>query len=174
MQNFTYAGQLNGAENPIVRDVLIKNSESLEMNTAVVLDGANGLIPATAGSKILGIVIGFYKNGIPVQNYKSADLSGTWVESTGIYTASSTNITVEGVRAKLICDKDALFKNDANADMTPVMEGMHFNLVDATQIDGDTNVAAAGQMELIKVDPDDASIGTFCICESLRDAYVQQ
>lgn len=174
MAQFIYKGQLNGADNPVTRDFLIKNSQAIVKNTAVILDGANGLIPASAGSKILGIVVGFYMGARPIENVPSSEHGGTWVESTQSFTAGSANVTTQKVVAKVICDKEALFENDADADMTQLMEGEHFNLVDATQVDGDTNVQAAGQMELIKVNPDDASKGLFTICESSRDAYAQQ
>lgn len=173
MANFLYRGQLNGAENPITRDFLIKNSEAIVKNTAVILDGANGLIPATAGSKILGIVVGFYMGTRPIENVPSSEHGGTWAESTQSFTAGSANVTTQKVTAKVITDKDALFYNESDATMTQLMEGQHFNLVDATQVDGDTNVQAAGQMELVKWDADNATKGTFCICESSRDAYAQ-
>lgn len=172
MSKIVYAGQLNGAENPVVRDFLIKNSASVAVGEAVLLN--SGVDSAGAGDKIMGICVGLYLNQIPLQNVPTADLDGTFNAATQEYTAASDNVTVKGVRAKVICDKDALFKIVADEAMTAVMEGQHFNLVSATQIDGNTNVAAAGQFELIKLDPADATLGTFTICESTRDAYVQQ
>jgi hypothetical protein len=173
MANFIYKGQLNGAENPVTRDFLIKNSQAIVKNTAVILDAANGLIPATAGSKILGIVVGFYMGARPIENVPSSEHGGTWVESTQTFTAGSANVTTQKVVAKVICDKDALFYNDSDDTLTQLMEGLHFNIVNATQIDGSTGVQAAGQMELVKWDSNDASAGTFCICESSRDPYAQ-
>jgi len=169
---FTYKGQLNGAENPVIRNFLIKNSASVAVGEALTF--SSGADSAAAGDKILGICVGIVdKDGIGLDN-TSWTIDGTFVSSTKTYTAAADNMTVGFVRAQVITDKEALFYNDSDATMTPAMEGQKFNLTSATQIDGDTNVDAAGQFELVKWDSADASAGTFKICESYGDAYVQQ
>ena len=169
---FTYKGQLNGAENPVIRNFLIKNSASVAVGEALTF--SSGADSAAAGDKILGICVGIVdKDGIGLDN-TSWTIDGTFVSSTKTYTAAADNMTVGYVRAQVITDKEALFYNDSDATMTPAMEGQKFNLTSATQIDGDTNVDAAGQFELVKWDAADASAGTFKICESYGDAYVQQ
>lgn len=169
---FTYKGQLNGAENPVIRNFLIKNSASVAVGEALTF--SSGADSAAAGDKILGICVGIVdKDGIGLDN-TSWTIDGTFVSSTKTYTAAADNMTVGFVRAQVITDKEALFYNDSDATMTPAMEGQKFNLTSATQIDGDTNVDAAGQFELVKWDAADASAGTFKICESYGDAYVQQ
>ena len=175
MAKFDYAGQLNGAANPVIRNFLIANSADVAVGEA--LSFSLGALTSTAGDKILGICIGIVdSDGIDMDN-TSQTLDGTWVSSTKTYTAAADNVTVLGVRAQCICDKNALFKNDSDDTLTALMEGQKFNLISGTQVDGDTNVDAAGQMELVKWDPEgtsDASMGTFKICESYGDAYVQQ
>lgn len=177
MASFSYAGQLNGAENPVIRVFPIKNSASVAVGEALGLNaGADtcGSISAVGTDPILGICVGIVdSNGLGLDN-TSTTLDGTWVSSTKTYTAANDNVTVAKVMAQVICDKNALFKNDADADMTVLMLGYKFNLVSGTQIDGDTNVLEAGQFELVKLDPEDASVGFFKICESTTDAYAQQ
>lgn len=169
---FTYKGQLNGAENPVIRNFLIKNSASVAVGEALAF--SSGADSAAAGDKILGICVGIVdKDGIGLDN-TSWTIDGTFVSSTKTYTAAADNVTVGYVRAQVITDKEALFYNDSDATMTPIMEGQKFNLTSATQIDGDTNVDAAGQFELVKWNSADASAGTFKICESYGDAYAQQ
>ena len=171
MAKFTYAGQLNGAENPVALDIVIKNSAAVVVDNPVYL--SSGVTPATTSSRILGICVGIYKDQIPLENVAAADLDGTYAPSTQTYTAASDNVTVAKIKAKVVVDKWALWKNDADADMTVLMEGQLFHLASASQIDGDTNAADKGQFVLIKVDPTDASVGTFCIAESSLDPYVQ-
>jgi hypothetical protein len=172
MADFKYVGQLNGAENPVVRNYLIKDSAHVAVGEALTF--STGVDSAGAGNKIVGVCIGIIdKNGLDVDG-PNATYSGTWVSSTKTYTAAANNVTVDFVRAQVIADKDALFYNDSDGTMTPVMEGQKFNIVSATQIDGSTNVDAAGQFELVKWDSADASAGTFKICESYSDAYAQQ
>jgi hypothetical protein len=172
MASFKYVGQLNGAENPVIRNVLIKNSASVAVGEALTF--SSGADSAAAGNKILGVCVGIVdSDGIDLDN-TAQTLDGTWVSSTKTYTAGDDNVTDDGVRAQVIVDKEALFYNDSDDTMTAAMECMKFNLTSATQIDGDTNVDAAGQFELVKWDSADASAGTFKICESYGDAYVQQ
>ena len=175
MAKFDYAGQLNGAANPVIRNFLIANSADVAVGEA--LSFSSGALTATGGDKVLGICIGIVdSNGIDMDN-TSQTLDGTWVSSTKTYTAADDNVTVLGVRAQCICDKNALFKNDSDGSITVVWEGEKFNLASGTQIDASTHVVAAGQFELVKHDPEgtsDASMGTFKICESYGDAYVQQ
>lgn len=172
---FTYKGQLNGAENPIIRNVLIKNSASVAVGEALTF--SSGADSAAAGNKILGICVGIVdKNGIDLDT-TSTTIDGTWVSSTKTYTAASDNMTVALVKAQVICDKNALFQVDANASISQAEECMKFNLSSATEMDGGAGVDAAGQFELVKYDPTgegDASMGTYKICESYGDAYVQQ
>lgn len=172
MASFKYVGQLNGAENPILRTYLIKNSASVAVGEALTF--SSGVDSAAAGNKVVGVCVGIVdKDGIDLDN-TAWTVDGTWVSSTKTYTAAADNVTVGYVRAQVIADKEALFYNDSDATLTPIMEGQKFNLTSATQIDGDTNVDAAGQFELVKWDSADASAGTFKICESYSDAYVQQ
>jgi len=172
---FVYKGQLNGAENPVIRNVLIKNSAHVAVGEALTFsDGADS---AAAGNKILGICVGIVdKDGIGLDN-TSWTIDGTWVSSTKTYTAASDNVTVGRVKVQVITDKNALFQCDANASISEAEECMKFNIATATAIDGGAGVDAAGQFELVKYDPEgvaDASMGLYKICESYGDAYAQQ
>ena len=172
MASFTYAGQLNSSEAPVTIDVVIKNSAHVAIGEAVTLD--SGVDSAdVVGDRILGVCVGIYDSaGIGLDN-TAQTLDGTWVSSTKTYTAASDNVTVLKVTAKVIVDKMALFRNDADADMTALMVASHFHIVSATRIDGDTNAQDKGQFWLAKLDPEDASVGFFCISESVMDPYVQ-
>lgn len=172
---FIYKGQLNGADNPVIRTFLIANSADVAVGEALAFN--SGALTAAAGDKILGICVGIVdKNGIGLDN-TSWTIDGTWVSSTKTYTAAADNVTVGLVRVQVITDKEALFQCDANAGISAAEEGMKFNIADGTTIDGSAGVAAAGQFELVKYDPQgvaDASMGTYKICESYGDAYAQQ
>lgn len=172
---FTYKGQLNGAENPVIRDFLIKNSASVAVGEALMF--SSGADSASTTAPILGICVGIVdKDGTGLDN-TATTVDGTWVSSTKTYTAANDNMTVALVRAKVITDKNALFQVDADASISAAEEGMKFDLASATQMAGAAGVDEAGQFELVKYDPTgegDASMGTYKICESYGDAYAQQ
>jgi hypothetical protein len=172
---FVYKGQLNGADNPVIRNVLIKNSAHVAVGEALTF--SSGADSASVGEKILGICVGIVdKDGIGLDN-TAWTIDGTWASSTKTYTAAADNMTVGLVRAQVITDKDALFRCDANASISAAEECQKFNLTSATEMDGGAGVDAAGQFELVKYDPEgtgDASMGLYKICESFGDAYAQQ
>jgi len=172
---FTYKGQLNGAENPVIRNFLIKDSAHVAVGEALAFN--TGADSAAADNPILGICVGIVdSDGIGLDN-TAQTLGGTWVSSTKTYTADSDNVATEHVRAQVICDKDALFKCDADASISAIEEGMKFNLTNATTMNGGAGVDEAGQFELVKYDPEgvgDASMGLYKICESYGDPYAQQ
>lgn len=177
---FQYRGQLNGAENPVVLDVLVGNSDAVVVGRAVKLDtlvNGGGIIAATAGAKVLGILIGLTdKNGIDLDNSTQA-ITGTWTSSTQTFTAASDNMTVDGVRGKVVVDPNSLWYNDAAGDMVVADEYKYFDLTSAAQIADQNGHDTAGAFQLIKRDPDgdaDASKGIFRIVETQMDAYAQQ
>ena len=172
MASFTYAGQLNSSESPVTIDVVIKNSAHVAVGEAVTLN--SGVDSASTSSRILGICVGIYDvNGLALDNADTSQLDGTWVSSTQTYTAGNDNVTDDYVTVKVIVDKMSLFRNDSDATLTKAMVASHFHLATAGQIDGDTNAEDKGQFWLAKLDPEDASVGFFCISESVMDPYVQ-
>jgi hypothetical protein len=163
MAGFEYRGQLDGAENPVTIDVAIKNSATVKVGDAVYND-ASGATRATSSTQILGIVAGIVdRNGIDMDN-SSITVTGTWTSSTQTYVASSTNMTVDKVRVKLICDENALFYNDADGDFTnPADQGQFVGLLDHDQIDESDTSATVGQMFIVKLDPDGDGDASKCI-----------
>lgn len=177
---FQYRGQLNGAENPVVLDILVGNSAAIVVGRAVKMDtlsNGGGVIPATAGSQIMGIVIGLTdKYGIDLDNTGETH-SGTWATSTSTYTAASNNTTVDRVYAKVVVDKNALWYNDSAGSLVAADEYKLFDLASASQVADQNGHDTAGALMLIKRDPDgdsDASKGIFKIVESDLDPYAQQ
>lgn len=177
MAGFELRGHMLGAQNPITYNIIIKNSQALVKGNSILMSGGF-CTPATAGSLVFGIVVGIVdKNDIDLDNTASDNYDGTWVSSTGTYTASSDNQTDKMVKAKIVADPFAIWYNDADANLTAAMEFQHFNLISKSQIDGDTNTESYGQFQLLKRDPDgdaDASKGLFRISEWQGFPYVQQ
>lgn len=176
---FQYRGQLNGAENPVVLDILVGNSDAVVVGRAVKMDtlgNGGGIIAATAGSRIVGILVGLTdKNGIDLDNTTQAH-SGTWVPSTQTFTAAADNMTVDCIRGKVIVDKNSLWYNDTAGDLVVADEYKFFDLGSAAQVADQNGHDSAGAMMLIKRDPDgdgDASKGIFKIAESNLDPYAQ-
>jgi len=158
-------GHLLGAQNPILEKLIIANSETVTVGDAVKM--SSGYVAfCDADDRIYGIVVGIEDNkGLDLSN-PHADHDGTWTDSSGTYVAANDNATDHKVRAVVCPDPYALWYNDSDATLTVGMLKQHFSLVDEDQIDGDTNSATVGEMQLWKWDPDedgDASKGIFRI-----------
>jgi len=182
MAGFEYRGQLDGnTGSPVTFPVLINNSDVVKVGDAVQMEAfasAGGCKRASAGTEILGIVVGIVnKDGIDLDNANPDTFDGTWSSSTQTYTAASDNMTDKLVRAQVVVDKNAKWYNDSAGSLAAADEYKFFDLADQDQVadqDGNDN---AGAMLLIQRDPDgdaDASKGIFVIAESELDAYVQQ
>lgn len=180
MAQFDYAGQLNGAENPVTIDVLISQAGGAKTATiggAVVLDAfadGGGCEAASAGSLVLGICVGIYQGVRPIETLPAGSYTGTWTASTKTYTAAADNLTVDKIYAKVIVDPMAKWKNDSAGDLATADLFKCFDLTSATQIANQNGADAAGAFQLLEIDPNDASTGIFRIRESEFGYAVQQ
>lgn len=164
MAGFEYRGQLNGAENPVTMDVVIKNSATVKVGDMVYNDG-NGATRATASTLVLGVVAGIVNaDGIDLDNAPSSTYDGTWTSSTQTYVAAGDNLTDKKVAVKVIADPMALFYNDADGDFTdPGDNHMFVGIADHDQIDESDTSATVGQCFLVKLDPDGDGDASKCI-----------
>jgi len=181
MAGFEYRGQLNGAENPVAIHVPIANSQTVKVGDAVKLQtfaSGGGCMRATAGSKVLGIVVGIVnKDGIDLDNAPASTYDGTWDSDNKTYTAASDNMSDKQIKAIVVTDKYALWYNDAAGDLAAADLLKFFDLTDQDQIADQDGSDSAGAFQLIRLDPDgdgDASKGIWRIAESQLDPYAQQ
>jgi hypothetical protein len=180
MAKFDYAGQLNGADNPVTIDVLISQAGGAKTATVggvVVLDALSdggGCEAASAGSLVLGICVGLYQGIRPIENLPAGSYSGTYVASTRTYTAASDNITVDKIYAKVVVDPMAKWKNDSAGDLVAADLFKCFDLVSATQVANQNGHDTQGAFQLLEIDPNDASTGIFRIRESEFGYAAQQ
>lgn len=180
--SFQYKGQLSGGkENPVKLKVKIANSNTVQKGDAVklqALSSGGGIIRATAGSKVLGIVDGIVdKNGIDLDNSSADNYDGTWTSSSKEYTAAADNMTDKQVAALVTVDPEALWYNDAAGDLVAADEYKFFDLTSESQIADQNGHDTAGAFILIKRDPfgdEDASKGIFKIAEPAFQPYAQQ
>lgn len=176
---FKYRGQLNGAENPVILSIPIANSQTVTEGRMVKLQtfsSGGGVLPATAGSTILGFVQGIVdQKGIDLDNTKEA-LDGTWDTAARSYAAASDNMTDKKVAAKVIVDPFALYYNDAAGDLAPADDYKFFDLSNAGQVGDQNGHDTAGAVQLMERNPDgddDASKGIFRVAESGLFPYAQ-
>lgn len=164
MAGFEYRGQLNGADNPVTMDVVIKNSATVKVGDMVYNDG-NGATRATSTTLILGQVAGIVNaSGIDLDNASTDTWDGTWTSSTQTYVAASDNLTDKKIRVKVITDPNALFYNDADGNFTnPADNQLFVKCADHDQIDEDTTSATVGQFFIVKLDPDGDGDASKCI-----------
>lgn len=178
---FEYRGQLNGAENPVTISVPIANSQTITIGDAAKLQtfaNGGGAMRASAGSKVLGIVVGITNDdGIDLDNANSSTYDGTWTSSSQTYTAAADNMSDKKVKAIIVPDKNALWYNDAAGDLAAADLLKFFDLADQDQIADQDGSDSAGAFQLIKRDPDgdgDASKGIWKIAETQLEPYAQQ
>lgn len=174
MAGFEYRGQLNGADNPVTIDVVIKNSATVKVGDAIYND-ASGATRCTSSTVVLGVVAGIVNaDGIDLDNASTSTYDGTWTSSTQTYVASSDNVTDKKVKVKIIADPMALFYNDAAGDMEILDVGCFTALTDHDQANGATVSATVGALQVVKVDPNgtaNMSEGIFRIAWSQMYAY---
>ena len=173
MAGFSLRGHLLGAQNPILENLIITDSQTVTVGDAV--DMTDGFVTVCdADDRIYGIVVGLVdKDGVDLNN-PHVSYSGTYTDSTNTYVAANDNEAVDKVKAVVCPDPYALWYNDSDATLTTAMLKEHFSLVDEDQVDGDSNHAAVGEMQLWKLDPDedsDASKGLFRISCSQLHAF---
>jgi len=180
MASFAYAGQLNGADNPVTIDVLISQAggaKTAAVGGAVVLDAftdGGGCEAASAGSLVLGICVGLYQGGIPIENLPAGSYSGTYTASTKTYTAASDNLTDDKIYAKVVVDPMAKWRNDSAGALATADLFKCFDLTSATQIANQDGDNTKGAFQLLEINPNDASEGIFRIRESEFGYAAQQ
>ena len=166
MAGFEYRGQINGAQNPILENLIIGNSVTVTVGDAVLLTTGFVALGTSSSAGIYGIVVGLVTDkGIDLNN-PHVTFTGTYTDSSSTYVAANDNQTVDKVRAVVCFDPMALWYNDSSGTLTTAMLKQHFKLSDEDQIDQSTNAAAVGQFQLWKLDPDadaDASKGLWRI-----------
>ena len=174
MAGFSYRGQINGADNPILENLIIEASETVTVGDAVQM--TNGYVQVCdANERVYGIVVGIVTNkGIDLDSANADEYDGTWTSSSRTYVCSADNTTDKKIKAVVCPDPYALWYNDADASLTAAMLKQHFSLVQEDQVDGDTNSGTVGEFQLWKLDPDedaDASKGLFRISCSQLEAF---
>jgi len=174
MAGFKLRGHLLGAQNPVTRDAIITDSETVTVGDAIQMTDGFAQV-CDANERIMGIAVAITdENGIDLDSTRSDNYDGTWTSSTQTYVASADNESDKKIKVKMICDPYALFYNDADGSLTSAMDMEFFSLVDEDQVDADTNSATVGEMQLWKRDPDgdgDASKGLFRIVAWQGDAF---
>ncbi len=167
MAGFEYRGQINGAQNPILENLIIGNSVTVTVGDAVLLTTGFVALGTSSSVGIYGVVVGIVNDkGIDLDSAKADTYDGTWTSSSKTYVATADNQTDKKIKAVVCPDPMALWYNDSSGTLTTAMLKQHFKLSDEDQIDQSTNAAAVGQFQLWKLDPDedaDASKGLWRI-----------
>lgn len=167
-----YRGQLNGAENPVLFQLPIKNSAHVAVGEVVQWNA--GVDTASTSSTILGICVGLVdSDGIQLENTGQV-LDGTFVESTKTYTAAADNMTVKKVCAQVIIDKAAMWEIPMASGAISEVDLMGgFHLADGVSMADATAEAVKGQFKLVKLVAGDTTKGIFVINESVLDGSAQ-
>jgi hypothetical protein len=169
MAGFEYRGQISGAQDPVILQIPIANSQTVKVGDAVYV-ATNGVQRITNSTLVLGVVAGIVDQyGIDLDNTSTDNYDGTWTSSSKTYVASDDNLTDKKVCAQVIADEDALFYNDADGDFTnPTDKGLLIKCADHDQIDEDTTSATVGQFYVWKLDPDGDGDASKCLVKIAR------
>lgn len=179
MAGFYYRGQLNGADNPVTIQRIIKNSETVTIGDAVKNSAGYVAVCDANDTPVLGIIVGIVNDkGIDLDSAPASTYDGTWTSGTvgvGTYVATDDNVTDKKIRVIVNVDPYSLWLNDANGDLTEAEVFSFFSLTDEDQIDAATNSATVGEFQLMERDPEgepadaDVSKGLFRIsCSGLH------
>lgn len=174
MAGFKLRGHLLGASNPVTTTMVIANSQTVTVGDAVKSSSGYAAV-CDANDRILGFVQAIVDaNGVDLDNANPSNFDGVYTQSTQTYVASGDNATDKKVSVKIIADPYALMYNETDDDLTEAMHMQFFSLVDEDQVDGGSNSATVGELQLWKLDPDgdgDASKGLFRIVSWLGDSF---
>lgn len=141
---FEYTRHLTpGIETPSTLEVILANSAG-PLTVGDTVKWSSGYLDGCAADfAMLGILIGFVKNG---QNIFQTNVSVLGTKSgDDTYTAASGNTTVDQVKGVVVVDKMALFQAYADSALTQAEVGLWFNgtAIDGTYVDGVTGAGAA-------------------------------
>lgn len=177
MAGFYYRGNLKDEESARIQRI-IANSETVTVGDVVKNSSGYIAVCDANNTPVLGVVEGIVtEKGIPLDNVSTDKYDGTYTSGgvgVGTYVATSDNVTDKKVSVIVNVDPYALWMNDADADLTEAMVFSFFSLVNEDQIDGDTNSATQGELQLMERDPDeDANVskGLFRISCSALHSY---
>lgn len=155
---------------------IITNSAAVKIGGFVLLS-AGFASPATAGSKIFGLCIGFESpKGIPLDSRtvsQSDVFDGTFVAGTsGSYTASADNQTDKMIKAVIDITPDLVVSSAPDAAIGTTagsnLAGGYTDLLDDITVDENNNAAAfttVAQLMILGVDPELSTNGLYMVAE---------
>ena len=143
-------------EDSVMAKYIIDNSDTMYKGDLVTIntDGHATLV-TSSDEKIAGVCEGFVgKNG------ESVTLTGS-----DYLTVDSDNETVDQTKAIVNVGRNIRIKIDADDDLSATNLGQFFDLNNSYQVDVADASDSSGALQLIEIDPDDASKGVYVIAD---------
>lgn len=166
MSGFKFHSSLIGTEQPALQYLTIANSSTITIGDMVYADSDGFATVATAGSVVLGVVVGVSDaNGIDV----TPD-SGTLDN----YTVASDNETVAKKKVAIDTSPFNIYKIDTSGTFAQTNLYQFFDLTSEAVVNTSSASDSAGQLQLVGFDSEDTSIGYFRIAESQLYPFAQQ
>jgi len=172
---FTPVRNEGGRTTGIRKSYIIDDSQTIHIGDMVLLETTGFIIPATAGSRILGCIIGITdSNGLDMDNSQAINTGSTWTSPNTIVT-DSDNTTVDQQRAIVDIDPFTLYSNQPNGAINTTsssgkcgLKGSYVDLASACQVDENNagnafNVTA--QLFCWGLDPENTARGLYSIAE---------
>ena len=172
---FTPVRNEGGRTTGIRKSYIIDDSQTLHTGDMILLHTTGFVIPATAGSRILGCIIGFTDStGLDLDNSQATNSGGTWTSPNTLVTADD-NTTVDQIRAIVDIDPFTIYSNQPDGTINTTsssgksgFKGSYVDLITASQVD-ETNAGNAfnvtAQLFCWGQDPENTARGLYSIAE---------
>jgi len=173
---FYYKKGLRGNASPVLKSVIIDNSDDIAIGDMVKVYNAGNAEKATAGVAIFGVVhsiVDKYGLGIKPELTTKATTGTATVASgrTGAVTVASDNETVDEIAVMVDCSPFTIYSGDVtgtiNTTNTSAKQGAYIDIADEANINETTAIrSGVAQLYGWGTDPDDSGNLLVSICES--------
>lgn len=172
----TFVKNLAGRTSGIVNSIIIGDTVTMTVGDFVQVNTSGYLGLATAGSTIIGVVVGIIdQNGINMDQSKYSLAQATWTSSTKTVVTGAANSTGDQVRALVDIDPFSVWSVEPDAAIGTTTSsgssdqlGSYTDLIDEDEVDennGGNAFNVKAQLFIWGLDPENSARGLYSIAE---------
>ena len=169
---YNLAGRTSG----ILRTFIIDDSKTVTVGDFVIAGTTKFIGLATAGSNLLGVVVGIVdKNGINMDVSRYSLAQATWTSSTQVVVTGNANTTGDQISAIIDLDPFSVWSVEPDGAINTTSSsgkcgflGSYVDLADEDEVDETNNSAAynvKAQLFCWGLDPEDTTRGLYSIAQ---------
>lgn len=172
---FSFHKSLIGQESPAVQEVLLAGSATVKIGDLVRVNTSGLLVRCATTEAPAGVLVGIVdQNGINVFSPRAAGTTGATLTPDDTIATASDNATnaVKNLKGQVIFDVAGtnLYYNIADSTLAQTNLLQFFDVANGNQVTVGGASDANGEVQLMKLDPDNTSAGYFRINESQFNA----